>query len=1104
LKLTIIILSLLLCSSYLLAQTYLPFHKQGKWGVLDDRGNVILSPKYAKIGLFVYDYAPVKLSLKWGVISKEDEIIVPIEYKKVELVRPDSICYFKVLKDSGWGLIDVNQHQLIEHRYEQLLFLDTHYFGMRNGQYYLGKADVGEICDTGYVSIENYTNKHFIGTVNSNLYHLLDSTGRIVLKSSKKRYRFYFNSILVNTNDTLISVFKKIGEPLLEKVQEIEIVGDVLTYKVNVDTNVLFDLTNHEELLRGQFDRALQMEDGFLIQKEDKWAIADSTGLNQTDWEYDEIVAIRGGYVRVVKDGYFGVLRRVNGKWTESLPCKYDYIYRSGAASLYSLGGKYGVLSLSGRKISNLEFDNIEVVDNGYKGYNDKGLTLISLSGSGELISKKTFTNVVNVSGKMSAVRNNSSGIAPATSLQMNGWFLDSIRSKTDTSRYAKKYGLNDFNDTIKVQPTYPHVEVGDKYSFAYRRRRSINRPKNIKKVETIPYYTAMDVYLNSSREKINTRLVYGFAGNDFEISNSGLILDSKGIHILDTAGNILFEKVKYMDPPFREMNRFCVSEKSIEYVKGGSVISNSAGSYWGRLDGFPSFENGNYFPSLPNIHFPEAKWGYMLRRGDLAFEPQFDQAYEYSNGHAMVVNGSKMGVVNLDSICVPLKYQSIQTIYGMNDTLVVTTSANSGAYQMVDSLAKPTINVKYQVLKVQSEHEVVLIKQDGKYGYINYDLSFKVEPAFRRKPTFYDDYLVIKDKQFGVYDHFGNELEADQYKEIERYENGCVVFIESKRKGVAKDGKVILPAKFKSIQFRKEYIRAEQKSKVELYNYDGTLHSKKKWNYADYNDEMNILIYGKKGKLHIKSSDKTFKRIFESDARYGFEDTLLVLTNKGRSTLETIYGKKLLDKSYTKITHFRDSLYWVYNGKLIGLITNSGAVLFEARYKKIIEIYPGIWGGAALGMITVKNESNHQLLSRKGSGIINSGNDMFIVVNGSQYVFMNRAFQNAFNEVFTGARPYIGGYAAVSVDYKWVVINAQGELMFEPCYADVEPMADNLFQVKERDYKGLWDIRGNQLLPDIYDQITKVNTDILQVIKDGLVGYVDYRGNWIYNPFSE
>ncbi|MFT7157115.1 MAG: hypothetical protein ACI8Q1_002130 [Parvicella sp.] len=135
---------------------------------------------------------------------------------------------------------------------------------------------------------------------------------------------------------------------------------------------------------------------------------------------------------------------------------------------------------------------------------------------------------------------------------------------------------------------------------------------------------------------------------------------------------------------------------------------------------------------------------------------------------------------------------------------------------------------------------------------------------------------------------------------------------------------------------------------------------------------------------------------------------------------------------------------------------------------------------------------------------MINSGNNMFLVVNGNQYVFMNSKFQNAFNEVFTGARSYIGKYAAVSVDYKWVVINAQGELMFEPCYADVEPMADNLFQVKERDYKGLWDIRGNQLLPDIYDQITKVNTDILQVIKDGLVGYVDYRGNWIYNPFSE
>ncbi|MFT7157047.1 MAG: hypothetical protein ACI8Q1_002062, partial [Parvicella sp.] len=1004
-----------LCANLVFAQTYLPFHKQGKWGVLDDSGSVVLSPKYAKIGFFVGDYTPVKLSLKWGVISKDDKIIVPIEFDKVELVSPIFECYFKVFRDSGWGLIDREQNQLIENKYEQLIFLDPHYYGLRNELHYLGKIGEGEIYKTGFTYLQKHTDGHFIGTENSNSYHLLDSTGRLVLESRIKSFRFYFNSILVNTNDSTISVFKKNGTPVLAGITEVEIQSDMLSYKIDGDTSVLFNLTTHQEFFRGTFDRILSIPDGFLIQKNNKWAVVDSAGTNVSEWEFDEVVYTEGGYLRVKKNGVFGVWINVAGTWRESIPCRYEFIYRSGPALLYSLNDKIGVLSLSGKRISGLKFDNIEVNDNGYKGYGDEGLTLITLDASGELITLKTFTNVISVKGNMSNLSSRES--LPVTSSLSNGWFLDSIRSKSDTSIYIKKYGLRDFNDTIKVQPTYPYVQVGDKYSFAFRKRKPKNLPNKIKKVETIPYYTSKDVYLNATREKINSRLVYGFANNDLIISNSGLIFDDKGIRIIDTSGNVLYDKVKYMDVPSLEMNRFCVSEKMIEYKSRDEGVQGNARAYWTRLDGFPTFIDGTYSPSLPVLSFPESKWGYMFSAGELAFEPQFDEAAVFAEGHASVMNNGRYGVVNKDTICIPIQYLSVQTIPAMQDTLVVTTSASSGLYQIVDSIAEPSTNVSYRVLEVEKKHNVVLVKEDDKYGYINYDLSFKVVPSFKRKPRFYDDYLIVKGKKFGVYDHLGNELEADQYKEIDRYENECVVFVQSKRQGVAKNGKVILPAKFKSIQFRKEYIRAEERFRVELYTYNGELYSNKKWIYADYCDQLNILVYGKKGKVYLENEDKTFKRTFVSDAKYGFEDTLLVVTNKGQCSLETIRGKKITNSLYTDIRHFRDSLYWIYNGKSVGMITNTGTLLFEARYKKLIEIYPGIWGGASIGIITVKNENNQELLTRKGTSITNSGNDMFLVVNGNQYVFMNSKFQNAFNEVFTGARSYIGKYAAVSVD---------------------------------------------------------------------------------------
>lgn len=84
-----------------------PFEKDGKWGLLDNAGKVILKPKYSSIGSFVDGWALVKNTKgKYGIINKSgseylgcnyDDMIFPfIKYKEQY--------YLWVKKGGKWGL----------------------------------------------------------------------------------------------------------------------------------------------------------------------------------------------------------------------------------------------------------------------------------------------------------------------------------------------------------------------------------------------------------------------------------------------------------------------------------------------------------------------------------------------------------------------------------------------------------------------------------------------------------------------------------------------------------------------------------------------------------------------------------------------------------------------------------------------------------------------------------------------------------------------------------------------------------------------------------------------------------------------------------------
>jgi len=95
------------------------YSENNKWGLKDNKGTVIASPKYDYIGKFNSGIAPVSMNGKMGLISeKGNEIIPPNSYNLIyDFVKGKAI----VLRDSLYGLVDDKGVEIISPRYHRIL-----------------------------------------------------------------------------------------------------------------------------------------------------------------------------------------------------------------------------------------------------------------------------------------------------------------------------------------------------------------------------------------------------------------------------------------------------------------------------------------------------------------------------------------------------------------------------------------------------------------------------------------------------------------------------------------------------------------------------------------------------------------------------------------------------------------------------------------------------------------------------------------------------------------------------------------------------------------------------------------------------------------------
>lgn len=300
---------------------YYTIYDNGKWGVINSYGDVIVKPEYDEmivipessqdVFICIYDADYAKGTYKTKVINSKGKEIIK-DYDKIEAVanydEDHNIWYeknvFKAQKNGKYGLVNYSGKKLLECEYDSINPIN----GIENSIIIEKNGVVGICDDSGNIIIEpKYKSIEKIGNDYKN--------GYIVINSENKYGIIGFDKERI----------------LEEKFEEIKgIVG----------------------------------EDIYAVKENGKYSFIDKSEQKKTNKQFKDVLEINKENAVVMNDsGKYGVIDINNGE--TKVDFKYDKLQYTSNNYIAKNGDKYGIISIDGTEKLKFESTNVRFVNSG-------------------------------------------------------------------------------------------------------------------------------------------------------------------------------------------------------------------------------------------------------------------------------------------------------------------------------------------------------------------------------------------------------------------------------------------------------------------------------------------------------------------------------------------------------------------------------------------------------------------------------------------------------------------------------------------------------------------------------------------------------------------
>jgi hypothetical protein len=666
-----VILSLLLffaAYSYTYAE-YQIFYENGKAGLRDDAGKVILPPSFDALGWTDGSFSVInqvtgfRQTGKWGLINLKKEVIIKAEYESVTSTGGDRVIASRQINPytTKYGCIDLTGKVTVPFVYDGIAIhgLRAIVFVKNGPKYEHGLIDLD---DKSILPIR-YRDIRPIGSL------------RFAIQDFNKRTALFSESGLQLTDFTIdsISSFKK---------------GNAIIYQ-----DFKQGLIDREGIIQVQpIYRELRITDaGVEGRTNDTWRIVDPENKEIKVLDADRLIVDGTHYIMTLSKKYGVVGENLN----RQIEPKYDYITKfTNNLAVARKANKYGLISLSSKEVFPFEFDSLVLEGNFVRAMKKfQGMTQWSTYDTFYVQkTQRPYDMMLPYNGRFFPV-------------QTRGYW-------GAVDRYGKDIldcvydSLIDFNyDLVNVKFKGLFGIIGqDERWKVYPQRNQLTL------IDSEHYLERQDTIL--FLKKFSGEIIY-FTANPLKFSNGifeEMTSDGAVKHV--TLAGISSTVVA---PP-----RVDNTEQIFEESEGMRGIRRD-GRYGfidsrGRLRIANRYENVGRFREGVAAVMILGKWGFVNQEDRIIINPNFEQAGEFGNNIAVVRRNGKAGVIDKDGkLILPLRYDSVSR---SGNLLVIRQQDQSG---IADYKGNVLIEPRFDHLEVLPNN-LVIVRDRDKWGVLTLD----------------------------------------------------------------------------------------------------------------------------------------------------------------------------------------------------------------------------------------------------------------------------------------------------------------------------------------------------------------------------------------------
>ena len=884
---------------------------------------IVIPEKFDFSGDFKYGFAPVSKNNRYGIINTKLEQILSCDY---EYIEPLSAKRFKFKKDGQWGVVDSCGNIVIDSKYRSI----SH------------EAEAFIKVET---SIQN-------GSSTEARYGLYNEDGNLIIQEQCK-------SIVAVEYETqvflLVTINGKQGVYDDKGSKIIPLIYDRIDLKEGYFTCHILE---HKRAYYSYQERKIKSTNKYNLRGEQLLALNEKQ-IFVVPAEYDLAYPSANGLIIVIKEGKWGMINMLNDVIVEPQYCIIDSLDSSFARvgkseedchiyikdDIWNVENiKYGLIDTTGEVVLPLEYEYIELWDNGY--YYVKNGTM-------HQILTPSLKVAIDLQGKGCKKLDNRYIIVYGTS---NNYYKRSlidfhgneIIPENEYNSFSKIEVLdNGFLKVIFYESQYKgesHIGIMD------QRGKEIYRNYDCDDITLIGNgYLLIKEFLYTSES--SGHYVYNIAnlqGKElFEYSlNEIRLLKDGNFSVRGNKGWGFSNRMGYLIVHPRY-------ENELEFENGFADISISGKDETLKinLSGNIQVKNDKEPILLPNIYY----WG---------------TNFKYGVSIVRSIARDYIGVVNFHGEeIIPTIYKSIKLL--SNRTILCREDDCYGLYDTkgkcilpvifsdINHVAKNRIRVVWNLKIAKSWNKDKYEKGDSVYKFQGSGTEYEVN----QRAALCDSYgTILNDKQYlfvskftGKYAKVYNEIKVENYKTI-LSQTGVIDL----------DGNTLVPPEYDRIFLYEHSFAKLRKGKIYgIVN----LPSKK------------ITMFESLQINRMWDLDEYGRCLYSTDWAYDKEDEEW----KGTKGVLSSDGVIVPPKKYDRIILLENGLIKVYKNDVIGLLDKRGKELLPLKYSYLSD-FKGKYASICLG--GTKNENYpYNIIGGKWGIIDDEGNILNKCINNEELV---------------------------------------------------------------------------------------------------------------------